>query len=154
MIQSQKYETIAVGIVQFYHLLASDMETIDTKTSVNTYLKNLIHYIHQNFLVAAKFVLSRVVSNKQSQNVWVTNLRKTVEQRIAKKITNKGQAVQMVKVNLENSDNIIKNIIKANQRKQFFMVLNEYVTRLSLFSNEKIRDTLYNIDQFKFDALL
>jgi len=66
------------------------METIDTKTSVNTYLKNLIHYIHQNFLVAAKFVLSRVVSTKQSQNVWVTNLRKTVEQRIAKKITNKG----------------------------------------------------------------
>ena len=69
-----------------------------------------------------------------------------MEQRIAKKITNKGQAVQMVKVNLENSDNIIKNIIKANQRKQFFMVLNEYVTRLPLFSNEKIRDTLYNID--------
>lgn len=34
------------------------------------------------------------------------------------------------------------------------MVLNEYVTRLPLFSNEKIRDTLYNIDQFKFDALL
>ena len=55
------------------------METIDTKTSVNTYLKNLIHYIHQNFLVAAKFVLSRVVASKQSQNVWVTNLRKTVE---------------------------------------------------------------------------
>jgi hypothetical protein len=52
----------------------------------------------------------------------------------------------MVKVNLENSDNIIKNIIKANQRKQFFMVLNVYVTRLPLFSNEKIRDTLYNID--------
>lgn len=76
--------------MQFYHLLASDMETIDTKTSVNTYLKNLIHYIHQNFLVAAKFVLSRVVASKQSQNVWVTNLRKTVEQKIAKKINNKG----------------------------------------------------------------
>lgn len=60
----------------------------------------------------------------------------------------------MVKVNLENSENIIKNIIKANQRKQFFMVLNEYITRLPLFTNEKIRDTLYNIDQFKFDALL
>lgn len=60
----------------------------------------------------------------------------------------------MVKVNLENSENIIKNIIKANQRKQFFMVLNEYITRLPLFTNDKIRDTLYNIDQFKFDALL
>jgi len=60
----------------------------------------------------------------------------------------------MLRVNIQNSDNIIKNIIKANQKKQFFMVLNEYMTRLPLFPNEKIRDTLYNIEQFKFDALL
>ena len=60
----------------------------------------------------------------------------------------------MVRVNLQNSENIIRNIIKANQRKQFFVVLNEYLTRLPLFSNEKIRNTLYNIEQFKFDALL
>ena len=60
----------------------------------------------------------------------------------------------MLRVNIENVDNIIKNIIKANQRKQFFIVLNEYITRMPLFPNEKIRDTLYNIEQFKFDALL
>ena len=52
----------------------------------------------------------------------------------------------MLRVNIQNSDNIIKNIIKANQKKQFFMVLNEYMTRLPLFPNEKIRDTLYNIE--------
>lgn len=62
MIQAQKYETMSVGIVQFYHLLASEQTTIDTKTSVNTYLKNLLHYIHQNFLVAAKFIQSRIMS--------------------------------------------------------------------------------------------
>jgi hypothetical protein len=62
MIQAQKYETISVGIVQFYHLLASEQTTIDTKTSVNTYLKNLLHYIHQNFLVAAKFIQSRIMN--------------------------------------------------------------------------------------------
>ena len=67
---------------------------------------------------------------------------------------NKGQAVQMVRVNLQNSENIIRNIIKANQRKQFFIVLNDYINRLPLFTNEKIRDTLYNIEQFKFDAFL
>jgi len=60
----------------------------------------------------------------------------------------------MLRVNIQNSDNIIKNIIKANQRKQFFIVLNEYITKMPLFPNEKIRDTLYNIEQFKFDALL
>jgi len=46
MIQAQKFETISVGIVQFYHLLASEQTTIDTKTGVNVYLKNLLHYIH------------------------------------------------------------------------------------------------------------
>jgi hypothetical protein len=62
MVQSQKFETLAVSIVQFYHLLASDMATVDTKTSVNTYLKNLMHIIHQNYLVAAKFMQSRIMS--------------------------------------------------------------------------------------------
>jgi len=33
-------------------------------------------------------------------------------------------------------------------------VLNEFLARLPLFPNDKIRDTLYNIDQFKFDAML
>lgn len=69
MIQAQKFETISVGIVQYYHLLASELTTIDTKTSVNTYLKNLLHYIHQNFLVAAKFLLSRTV-NRFKTNNW------------------------------------------------------------------------------------
>lgn len=69
-------------------------------------------------------------------------------------IKNKSEAVQMLRVNIENEDNIIKNIIKANQRKQFFMVLNMYITRMPLYPNGKIRETLYNIEQFKFDALL
>lgn len=60
----------------------------------------------------------------------------------------------MLRVNIENEENIIKNIIKANQRKQFFIVLNMYLERLPLYPNDKIRDTLYNIEQFKFDALL
>lgn len=69
-------------------------------------------------------------------------------------IKNKSEAVQMLRVNIENEENIIKNIIKANQRKQFFIVLNMYLERLPLYPNDKIRDTLYNIEQFKFDALL
>ena len=59
-----------------------------------------------------------------------------------------------MRVNIQNSENIVKNIIKANYRKQFFAVLNEYVQRIGLFPNDKIRDTLYNIEQFKFDAML
>ena len=115
-----------------------------------------MHYIHQNFLVAAKFIHSRIVKNKEDEgkNVWIENLKKAVNTKIVKTIKNKSEAVQMLRVNIENSDNIIKNIIKANQRKQFFVVLNLYIQKMPLYPNEKIRDTLYNIEQFKFDALL
>ena len=65
------------------------MQTIDTKTSVNTYLKNLFHFIHQNFLVAAKFLHSRIV-NKSPNNVWMTNLKKTFESKLTKPIKSKG----------------------------------------------------------------
>ena len=82
MIQSQKFETMSIGIVQFYHLLASEQTTIDTKTSVNTYLKNLMHYIHQNFLVAAKFVQSRIVNKGDSKNTWINQLKKVIDDKI------------------------------------------------------------------------
>ena len=103
--------------------------------------------------MAVKFIQSRIL-NKAFNNGWIDNLKKTVDEKIVKPIKNRGEAVQMLRVNMENVHNIITNIIKANQRKQFFIVLNEYVTRMPLFPNDKIRDTLYNIEQFKFDALL
>lgn len=46
LLKAQKFEVISIGIVQFYHLLAYEQTTIDTQTSVNTYLKNLMYYIH------------------------------------------------------------------------------------------------------------
>ena len=121
------------------------MTTIDTKTGVNIYLKNLLHYIHQNLLVAAKFIHSRIL-NKSDNNTWIKNLTQAIDEKIVKPIKNRGEAIQMLRVNIQNSDNLIKNIIKANQKKQFFMVLNEYITKLPLYPNEKIRDMLYNIE--------
>jgi hypothetical protein len=66
--------------------------------------------------VTAKFIQSRIL-NKQHGNTWMTNLRKAIEEKIVKPIKNKGEAIQMLRVNIQNSDNIIKNIIKANQKK-------------------------------------
>lgn len=155
MIKTQKYETIAIGIVQFYHQLASEQLTVDTKTSVNVYLKNLMHYIHQSFLVAAKFIASRIVDKEAvTTNVWVDRLKKNVAEKMQKPVRTKADAAAMLRGNLTNSDNILKNIIKPNLRKQFFQVLEGMVTRLPLYPNEKIRDMLYNIEQFKFDAML
>ena len=74
-----------------------------------------MHYIHQNFLVAAKFIQSRIIKKSEnSSNVWINSLKKVIEEKISKVIKNKGEAVQMLRVNIENEENIIKNIIKAN----------------------------------------
>jgi hypothetical protein len=76
IIKTQKFETFAIGIVQFYHLLAHEQETIDTKTSVNVYLKNLLYFIHQNFLVAAKFIYTRIASRDQGDSAWLSSLHR------------------------------------------------------------------------------
>jgi hypothetical protein len=72
-----------------------------------------MHYIHQNFLVAVKFIQSRILT-KSFNNGWIDNLKKTVDEKIVKPIKNRGEAVQMLRVNMENVHNIITNIIKAN----------------------------------------
>ena len=51
---------------------------------------------------------------KTSTHQWINNLKKAVDEKIVKPIKNRGEAVQMLRVNIENVDNIIKNIIKAN----------------------------------------
>ena len=66
--------------------------------------------------MAVKFIQSRIL-NKAFNNGWIDNLKKTVDEKIVKPIKNRGEAVQMLRVNMENVHNIITNIIKANQRK-------------------------------------
>ena len=90
MLKAQKFEAIAVGIVQFYHLLAYEQTTIDTQTSVNTYLKNLMFYIHQQFLIVINITLSRIVHKQASS--WETQLKSIVDHKILKKLSNKDDA--------------------------------------------------------------
>ena len=114
---------------------------------MNVYLKNLLYFIHQNFLIAGRFIHSRIMNKRDIRdNTWVQNIKKVIDDKMVSVIRNKGDAVQSLRVNLMNAENIITNIIKANQKKQFFIVLNEYITKLPLFPNVRIRDTLYNIE--------
>ena len=64
IIKSQKYETIAVGIVQFFHLLASDTITGEARQSINNSLKNLVFFTHQNYLILIQIMLSRMVKSQ------------------------------------------------------------------------------------------
>lgn len=98
--------------MQFYHLIAYEQTTIDTLTSVNTYLKNLMFYIHQNFLILTSITLSRIVAKGVS--LWEETLRQIISTKSLKKIKNKEEATQMLRVYSSNCENIIRNICKAN----------------------------------------
>jgi len=51
--------------------------------------------------VAAKFVHSRIVNrHEQTGNIWINNLRKVVDEKMTKPIKNRGEAIQMMRVNI------------------------------------------------------
>lgn len=118
LLRAQKIETIAIGIVQFYHLLAYEQNTIDSQTSVNTYLKNLMFQIQQNFLIVIRLTLARIVS--ETPGSWEVTLHNIIEQKLVKKVTNKDETIQMLRVYSANAENIILNICKTNSRKHIF----------------------------------
>ena len=137
--KAQKYEAIAIGIVQFYHFLAYEQTTIDNQTSVNTYLKNLMFYIHQKFLIVISITLARIVH--KNKNSWESQLRKLVDTKILKKMKNKGDATQMLRVYCSNCDNIIRNICKSNQNKRIFKMTaggHEYFENIKIFLGTKV----------------
>jgi len=151
MIKSQKLEAISIGIVQFYHLIAYEQTTIDTLTSVNTYLKNLMFYIHQKFLILTSITLSRIIAKGVSS--WEETLRQIIATKSLKKLKNKEEATQMLRVYSSNCENIIRNICKANQSKKIFKIIDEWLNQMQKVPIDRIRDVLYNIEQFKLDAL-
>ena len=71
-----------------------------------------------------------------------------------KKMKNKGDATQMLRVYCSNCDNIIRNICKSNQNKRIFKMIGEWLNYLHKLPIDRVRDILYNIEQFKSDALL
>lgn len=107
-------------------------------------------YIHQQFLIVIQITLSRIA--KKNSSSWESNLQKTVDQKILKKMKSKSEATQMLRVYCANCENIIRNICKTNQNKKIFKNIGVWIADLNKFPAEKIRDTLYNIEQFKGDS--
>jgi hypothetical protein len=74
-----------------------------------------------------------------------------------KKVKTKGEAIQLLKVHMQNAENIIRNIIRQQQsngaKKRIFTVMTEWLNTISTVTNEKIRETLYNIEQFRPDVV-
>jgi hypothetical protein len=58
----------------------------------------------------------------------------------------------LLKVHMQNAENILRNLVKANARKRFFAMINDWLNLISNIPNEKMRETLYNIEAFRADA--
>lgn len=108
-------------------------------------------YIHQKFLIIISITLSRIVNKGTS--TWEAALKQTVEQKILKKLKNKEDATQMLRVYCANCENVIRNICKANQNKKIFKIIDDWLNQMQKVPIDRIRDVLYNIEQFKSDAL-
>jgi hypothetical protein len=74
-----------------------------------------------------------------------------------KKVKTKGEAIQLLKVHMQNAENIMRNIIKMQQsngtKKRIFTIMTDWLNTISTVTNEKIRETLYNIEQFRPDVV-
>ena len=69
----------------------------ETRKEINTSLKNLIFFTHQNLLILTQIILTRMVRSKNS-NQWATNLSKLLDSKMLKRVKTKGEAVQLLKV--------------------------------------------------------
>jgi uncharacterized lipoprotein YmbA len=145
-------------------LLAHASPDIDapTKATINASLKNLMFFTHQNLLIVIQILLNRMVikntddkqqesgNSKKSQNYWASTLQQIVNAKMLKKVKTKGEAIQVLKVHMQNAENIMRNIIKVQQsngtKKRIFTMMAEWLNQISTVTNEKIRETLYNIE--------
>jgi hypothetical protein len=50
---------------------------------------------------------------------------------------------------MQNAENILRNLIKANSKKRFFAMIGDWLNLINNIPNEKMRETLYNIEAFR-----
>jgi len=75
-------------------------------------------------------------------------LHKVIQQKALKPLKNKQEAAQFIKAQSQHIDNIIKNLVKQNPRKQFFKLIEQWILHIAMVPLERIRSTLENIEQF------
>lgn len=60
-------------------------------------------------------------------------------------------------MHMQNAENIMRNIIKMQQsngtKKRIFTIMTDWLNTISTVTNEKVRETLYNIEQFRPDVV-
>jgi hypothetical protein len=52
-------------------------------------------------------------NGKKTNNYWANSLNQIISAKMIKKVKTKGEAIQLLKVHMQNSENIMRNIIKS-----------------------------------------
>jgi hypothetical protein len=79
-------------------------------------------------------------------NVFGIQLDKVLDSKMLKKVTTKGEAIQMMKVHCQNSENILRGMIKGSPKKKLFSMIGDWLVQIHNLPNERIREVLYNIE--------
>jgi hypothetical protein len=116
-------------------------------------LKNLIYLAHQNFLIIADFLLTKL-SGEMNSDVFYHKVQNLILTKLAKRII-KGENVNALKQNSENIITTIKGIFRIySSKKDLIEILTSYIKNLQKINmsnlNELFRTKIYKVPQVKF----
>lgn len=100
---AQVLEVVAVGLLNFFICVGGANEIL------TTHLKNLVFYVHQNFLGVMEFILLRIHPDS-SKNMWAFSIQETLSNNRLQKKLQKGQLSPLVRQQSEIIANISRGI--------------------------------------------
>ena len=136
---AQKLETISVAWVQF---LAQELKVDKT---LHAYFKNLMFYVHQNFLLLIELILQRLPAPSK-KNVWAANLKKTVQMKNARHLLSSNEVYPALRHQNEKIINVLKNTCSLDPLYKGILGMLKGIDETEIV---KVRDLMYNALQYR-----
>ena len=126
-----------LSIILIYELLK------DSKISNNTlnYMKNLLNEIHQNFLIVADFILTRIITQSLT-NMWINRLQNIILSKRTIRIY-KNEHLNIMKKKNDYITSIFKNIMRipsSSTHKSDLSAINFYFKKIQKTSIKSLND--------------
>ena len=136
---AQKLETISVSWIQF---LAQELKVDKT---LHAYFKNLMFYVHQNFLLLIELILQRLPAPSK-KNVWAANLKKTVQMKNARHLLSRNEVYPALRHQNEKIVNVLKNTCSLDALYKGIMGVLKGIDETDI---AEVRDLMYNALQYR-----
>jgi hypothetical protein len=91
---------IAVSIIGY-------IESQDEQSVMISHLRNLIQYVHSNFLILIQYIMEKFPTETLQINVWANALSIVIQEK-TKRRCSKNERLQTLKQNNDNLANVIK----------------------------------------------